>query len=239
MNVDLVKTIAGDGIRLDGALRLPPEKHEPAASDQRANPKGNFDAIICLSGVGSNFYGSTLMEEITPALLNLGAAVLWTNTRGHDGFYTASPSGQRQGAAYEVVDECRLDISAWTEFLVQRGYRRLLLLGHSLGAIKSLYCQAYQSQSAVCGIVAISPPRLSFSAFQNGPASAKFLSAISTAQEHVDAGKPETLLEVDFPFPLLITAGGYLEKYGREERYNILKFSERITCPILFCYGEL
>lgn len=230
MIVDLVKTTATDGIRLDGAL------HVPSAD---AKNTIDVDAILCLHGVASNFYGATMMEEIAPPLLELGAALLWANTRGHDNVHMSYPSGRprRQGAAYETVDECRHDIDAWVNFLVERGFSRIALLGHSLGAIKSVYSQAYQPHEAVSHVIAVSPPRLSYQAFQNGMASARFFEAISTAEQHVEQGQPESLLEVGFPFPLLITAGGYVDKYGKAERYNILQFAHRLSCPTLFCYG--
>ena len=41
-----------------------------------------------------------------------------------------------------------------------------------------------------------------------------------------------------FPFPLLIRAGGYIDKYGPAERYNILRFANRVPSRLLFTYGE-
>jgi len=231
MIVDLVKTTTSDGVRLDGALHLPPHG---------VDPEGGIDAAIFLHGVSGNFYGSTLFEKITPSFLGLGIAVLWGNTRGHDGFNTAITTHQkrRQGAAYETVDECRFDIAAWSNFLFKQGYSRQALCGHSLGAIKAIYNQAHKPLDDVKLIVAMSPPRLSFSAFNNAERSAEFFETTVTATRHVKDGHPNTLMDVKFPFPLLITAGGYLEKYGKEERYNILHFADKVTCPILFTYGQ-
>ena len=47
------------------------------------------------------------------------------------------------------------------------------------------------------------------------------------------------LLEVTFPFPLLIAASSYVDKYGREERYNIVGIADKVSCPCLFTYGQL
>ena len=232
MLVDLVKTTTSDGMRLDAAL------HSPVKT-----PRADFrvDAVVCLHGVGGNFYGGSLFENITPPLLELGIAALWINTRGHDGLHSAVVAGQpcRQGAAYENVDQCRIDIAAWLELLVQRGYQRIGLLGHSLGAVKALYAQAYQPHSTVRAVVAISPPRLSYECFRNGERSDVFFETISTAERHVREGRGDTLVDASFPFPIVITASGYVEKYGRQERYNILRFANKLTCPILFTYGQL
>ncbi len=230
MLVELVKTTTSDGVRLDGALHCP----------ARGISSIGVDAFVFLHGVGGNFYGGSLFENLTASLVELGAAVLSVNTRGHDGMNTAVVTGRRkrQGAAYESVDECRFDVAAWCDFLTQRGYQRIGLLGHSLGAIKAVYAQAHQPHSAVCAVVAASPPRLSYSYFNNGERSSDFFAIIRQAQQHVSNGKSDTLMEVDFPFPIVITAAGYLDKYGREERYNIVEFAGRLTIPTLFVYGQ-
>ncbi len=61
---------------------------------------------------------------------------------------------------------------------------------------------------------------------------------MARAQAHVDQGKPETLMRVKYPFPLLITAAGYLEKYGPAEEYNLLRFANQLPCPALFTFGQ-
>ena len=236
MWAELVKATTSDGVRLDGALHVP--------SNERASQvetRGLPEAVVCLHGVGSNFYGGTMFEELAPRFLEAGVAVLRVNTRGHDGFYIAHTTGGpiRQGAAYEKVDQCRYDINAWLTFLTERGYRRIGLLGHSLGAVKSVYSQAIEPHPAVSHIVAMSPPRLSYRCFQHDLNSARFFEAVKTAEQHVQAGQPGALIQVRFPFPLLITAAGYLDKYGPDERYNIVEYVNRLSCPALFTYGQL
>lgn len=231
MIAELVKTTTSDELRLDGAL------HAAEATESSAS----VDSVLCLSGVASNFYGSTLMEDVLLTLQELGVTVLWANTRGHDGLFTAA-TGQgmkRFGAAMEVVDHCRLDVSAWCDFLVRRDHKRIGLLGHSLGAIKSLYSQAFQPHDAVSRVIAASPPRLSYACFRNGERSTVFTGTIRDAERRVEEGNPNTLMEVPFPFPLIISAAGYLDKYGPQERYNIQTFASRVKVPVHFIYGEV
>lgn len=232
MNVELVSTTTEDGLRLDGAWRQPP------TSDKRDLPA---DAFIFLHGVGSNFYGSSLHESLSAPLLERGAAVLWVNTRGHDGLYTAWVRGRprRLGAAYEIVDECRLDLAAWIGLARQRGCRRIGLVGHSLGAIKAVYAQAHAASDAVTCLVAASPPRLSYTVFKEGSQRDTFLEAMTESQRLVEADQPDKLMEVRFPFPLVISAGTFVDKYGPREHYNIVKFVARVACPLLFTYGGI
>ena len=87
MLVELVNTQTADSLRLDGALLMP--------EGTAANSFG-FEAAILFSGVGSNFYGSTLMEHMAKWLAGSGIATLSVNTRGHDGVSTAAgPGGGR------------------------------------------------------------------------------------------------------------------------------------------------
>lgn len=229
MIVDLVRTQTSDGLRLDGAL------HAAAGTTTSAS----VDAMVCLSGVGSNFYGSTLIERICVRLSENGIAALRVNTRGHDGISTASTTfgGKQQGAAYEIVDDCRLDVSAWIEFLAQQGHTRIGLIGHSLGAIKVLYAQAHEADPRVQKVIAVSPPCLSYQRFQSGDNASEFQSSLSTAEALEAGGQDQQLFPATFPFPLIISANTYLDKYGRADRYDILGFSPKIECPLAFIYG--
>lgn len=230
MHCELIRTQAADGLRLDGAL------FSPAAGSAGMLPT---DAALCLHGVGANFYTSSTLDGLRPTLLNLGLSIAAVNTRGHDTVYMASMAmgRRRQVAAYETVDDCRLDVAAWLKLLRQRNMNRVLLVGHSLGAIKSVYAQSLEQFEQVAGIVAISPPRLSHRAFMNSLASSVYFQSLSTAEDLVRAGKPNELFEARFPFPLLITAAGYVEKYGPAERYNLVNYAPQLPCPALFVYG--
>ena len=151
-----------------------------------------IDAFCLIHGTGSNFYGSTLLESLAERLQELGCGVLRANTRGHDGLSTAATSrgGRRQGAAYEVVDDCRHDIAAWVEWLRQHVGPRVGLVGHSLGAVKCLYAMAHQPKLAVAGVVGLSPPRLSYAWFCESPQGSEFLADFRRAEEMVHAGQP-------------------------------------------------
>jgi pimeloyl-ACP methyl ester carboxylesterase len=200
-----------------------------------------IDACLLVHGTGGNFYGSTLFDSLAERLLAAGVAVLRINTRGHDLMSSgATPrGGLRIGAAYEVVDDCRLDLAAWLGWLKERAWPRIGLLGHSLGAVKCLYTQAHEPDPAVACVIAVSPPRLSHSWFLSGERAREFRETYQRAAALVAAGEPLALVEVRLPLPVIITAGGYVEKYGPDERYNYLRFLERVHCPVLVTLGEV
>jgi hypothetical protein len=228
--VDLVQTTTNDGVRLDAS-------YQAVASP----PTLPLDAAVLVHGTGGNFYSSTLFDALAERLLVLGVGVLRVNTRGHDlmSMATTARGGRRYGAAYEELSGCIHDLPAWVDWLKKQGRSRIGLIGHSSGALKCLYSQAYVPDPAVTRLVAISPPRLSYSWFVQSENGAEFLNTFGQAQALVDSGEPAHLLDVRLPLPFVITAAGYVEKYGPNESYNYLKFIDRLRCSILCTFGEV
>src|SRR5215217_6724330 len=128
MQVDLLDVRTADGVRLHGAYLEP------------ADPAWPTDTVVCVHGTGSNFYSSALFDDLTRHFHSAGVGVLRVNTRGHD--LMSSDAGRRLGAAYEVVDHCIPDLAAWITLVRERFGPRVVLVGHSLGAVKCLYAQA-------------------------------------------------------------------------------------------------
>lgn len=232
MLVDLVHTTTRDGLRLDGAFQ------SPAPASPRA---GAVDAFCLMHGTGGNFYSSSLLESFAERFLELGCAVLRVNTRGHDGISNAQTArgGRRLGAAYEVLDDCRHDLAAWIDWLKQRVGPRIGLVGHSSGAVKCLYALAQEPQLAATCVIALSPPCLSYAWFCASSQGPEFLQTYAVAEQHVQRGQPATLLDVKLPLPYVISAAGYVEKYGPDERYNLLRFIGSVPCPTLVTLGSL
>lgn len=229
MLVELVRTTTADGLRLDGAMQQ---------TDRRAADE-SVDVLLCVHGTGGSFYTSTLFETLAQRFTERGVAVLRVNTRGHDAISTAiTQSGpRRQGAAYERVDDSRHDLRAWTAWLTDRGYQRIGLVGHSLGAVKGIFAVADSLHDAVTRLVALSPPRLSHALFHGGPSAALFHETYDAAVAHVERGQGDTLMHVSFPLPMIITAAGYVEKYGPDEPYDFLKHLPAVDCPTLLTFG--
>lgn len=230
----LVQTVTDDGIKLHGALHP-----ADAIYNSDLSPPPKIDLILFLHGVGSNFYQSALVSRMAPIVNEAGIGLLSANTRGHD-FVFSTGSGESQrwmGSACEIVGECRMDIASWFRTCQKLGFKRIALMGHSLGAVKSIYSQAIQPLGFSC-LIAASPSCLSYSRFKNANQPEPFLNGLNWAESESKAGRPEQLGVVDFPFRLMMTPATYLDKYGVEENYNILKFIPRIEIPFWVGFGE-
>jgi hypothetical protein len=92
---------------------------------------------------------------------------------------------------------------------------------------------------AAAAVIAMSPPRLSYTWFCSSPEGPQFLEAFALAERHVAQGEPAALLEARLPLPFVVTAAGYVEKYGPDERYNYLKFARGVRCPALVTLGAI
>jgi len=230
VQTELVRAVTPDGCTLDGALNRP---------DAGTTVSLGLDAVILIHGTGGNFYSSTFFELLATNLVERGVAALRANTRGHDGISTlvTAKGAVRHGAAYELVDNCRHDLAGWIAWLQQHVGPRIALLGHSLGAVKCLYALAQTPAPPVAAVIAISPPRLSYSWFCQSAQAAAFLDTYRHAEALVRQGQPQALLEVKLPLPFVITASGYLEKYGPDERYNYLNFLAAVPCPTNLLFG--
>ena len=229
MIVELVQTQTSDGLRLHGALNQHPDVDGHAAG-----------VVVCFHGVASNFYTSSMMATLASEIASDQYDVLRVNTRGRDNCCTMATNrgGTRMGAAYEIIDDCRRDVDAWIDLCKSRGYEQVVLLGHSLGAIKVIYAEANDPHEEVSQVIALSPPRLSHMAFINGPRSAEYDQSLAVADQAMAMGQPGKLIDITFPFPLLIAAGSYVDKYGPGERYNILEHVAHLRTPTQVCFGS-
>jgi len=75
------------------------------------------------------------------ALAQRGFQCFVINTRGHDWISRAGNLTEFGGSAYENLEDCLPDLDGAFDYLQQQGYRRFVLIGHSLGAIKSIIYQ--------------------------------------------------------------------------------------------------
>lgn len=228
MHCELVSTKTVDGVVLHGSL----------AETQNESPLG---CILCLPGVAANFYSSSLYCEMQPVFDRAGWNMLRVNTRGHDLAYTAQVNGRtvRLGAAYEIVADAVYDIEAWLQLLIDRGESNIILFGHSLGAVKSVFQAARGLPPEVSGVVAASPPRLAGSVYRKSNVRENYLESLRLAQSNVAQDRPHELIESRFPVPLLISSATYIDKYGPADRYDILKCIPKIKHPVRFVFGEI
>lgn len=228
--VELVHVRTADGLGLDGALRLP----------EATGSTLPIDGCIMVHGRGGNFYGPGLFDDFGDGLLDRGCAVMRINTRGSGEVGLARTETGRLliGSACEVVGQCREDLDTWIGAIAERGYKRIGLWGHSLGALKAIYYQARTHDPRVTCMVAGSPPWLAYEHFMAQPEGPEIAAAYKKAKDLINAGRGTEIFQVAAPLRgTLSTASQYVEKYGPEDNYNILNDLPNVTCPTLVTLG--
>jgi len=234
MKGEIVRTTTDDGLVLHGILYEPREK--PATGC----------AVIHVHGTYSNFYKGNIREHLTSSYNDIGVSFLCVNTRGHDiATDLYGPRGIiRIGGAYEVFQECTLDITAWIKLARERGHDRIVLEGHSLGAMKVMYFLA-QNPNEVDGLILISPP--DHLTLHNERLGDRYDEILELAHEL--AREDESTLMPDDAHFGPISAGSYVSKFGSPEdtgmfTYRDLDLMRRagigaIQCPVMATFGTV
>ncbi|MCI0709557.1 MAG: alpha/beta fold hydrolase [Chloroflexi bacterium] len=145
----------------------------------------------------------------------------------------------RVGAAYERFPDSAADIEAWLETCKQFGYKKIVLMGHSLGCNKVIHYLSQHHPTDVVGIILGSPPDMHALGAKYQP---EHHELIRQAKKLVKAGKPRQLLSD----AVLFSAQTYLSLFEDDEidifpvERNPETFEQlaRITQPILGLMGE-
>ena len=219
---ELCRYAAADGERLHGLLFHPREEA----------PQPGL-ALLMLHGVGGNFYTSHLPLVAEALAGDSGHHAMSTNTRGHDYITRSGGRDQIGGAAFEMLEDCLLDIDAALEFLKGRGYSRFVLVGQSLGSVKSVYYQGTRQRPDVVGAVSYSCPRLFYSSRINQtPQPSR--SGWRRAQAMIDAGRGEELVwDTDSARSRVFSARTYVNKYGPHDNFDLRPKAARLGVPFL------
>lgn len=241
MKVELVDVRTDDGLLLNGALL------EAAKAE---NEVAGADMFLMMHGNGGNFYGP-FYASFAEKLAEMGCGSLRTNNRGHD-IISRGPEARPQpssvfafqeeppqycGVAYENMDDCRRDWRAWIDCLENRGFRNIILWGHSRGAVKTTYYMGIENDPRVKACILASPPWFSYSRWMRSPQAGLFREHLALAQKYVDEGNPNATFWTKVPMEYITGAQNYLRKYGPDEKYNLFNYIEQINCPVLAFTG--
>lgn len=227
MKVELVKVKTEDGFVLNGAF---------LEGQQPRNEAPGVDVFMMMHGNGGNFY-QDFYVEFAEHFARMGCPSVRCNNRGHDVVNKVVDTFDFRGVAYELPHECIPDYRAWIGWLASKGFKNIVLWGHSRGAVKTVYYQGHENDPRLKACIVGSPPWLSYSRFIKSKRSDDFLEKYRLAQKLVSEGNPDGTFWTDLPTYYVAGAACYLEKYGPDEKLNIFKYLDKIQCPVLALTG--
>lgn len=99
--------------------------------------------ILYVLGMSENFYESKFARVIAKQVSNENIDFLFGHNQGSFQIMNLKHMQEDgkiknvlKGAAYEDYDDSNYDIDAWIKFLKDRGYKKIILIAHSLGCNK-------------------------------------------------------------------------------------------------------
>jgi len=235
MFAEYVRTWSRDKLELHGLLYEPKEKAEVV--------------ILHVHGTAGNFYENRFIDAIAEQLVSQEFSFLTGDNRGRDyisdflKMTIESLTSVRIGSAFEVFEESIYDIGGWIDFLADRDYGRIVLEGHSTGALKITYYQSQIQDSRVAGMILMSPS--DDIELQKHLLGQRFEESVRISEEMAKRGRGrEFVPEWFYDFP--ISAKTYLDLFGPASKIGLFRFSDpkfefrelkKIQCPILVFFG--
>ena len=238
MKGEIVRARTADGLALEGLWA------EPASAESGRT------ALLHIHGFGGNFYANPFVGEMGREATARGHAFLTANTRGHDSIaeiHRRNGNGGGYvmgGSAHEEFAACLTDLDSWLDFLRERGRDRVVLCGHSAGAMKSAYYQATRQDVRVRALVFLAPPDLF--GLQAAGFGARWAEDLRQATEWVNAGQGERLMP-DGASPYPISARTYVSYLSANSPANVFNYAApdapfetiaRLRQPLLTVMGS-
>ncbi|MEJ5990891.1 alpha/beta fold hydrolase [Ramlibacter sp. PS3R-8] len=196
--------------------------------------------LLATHGVGNSFTLSGLWRALQVLAARDGWGVAMMNNRGHD--WVAMNAGDRRwiGAAYEKIEDSVLDFQAGQRWLRERGHRRIVMAGHSLGGLKACYTQAHHPVDDVVALAMFSSPRLPDDKVWDWAAHQQLM---ARCEDMVARGRGQELMHVDMPTNTpamkgLMCYATYINKYGPDAATTALRYADRIRVPAFLLAGD-
>lgn len=213
---------------------------------------GNLDAeraYLFVHGLGGTVFSQA---KLLPLLARSRASVLVFGNRGSGivsrfkrrigkGETYASVLG---GKAFERFEDCVDDIEGGVRFLLGKGVKKVVLVGHSTGCQKSVYYLSKKPDPRVVGAVLLAP--MSDYAFEVFTRGTKDLNkAVRVAQNMIAVGKGSAFLPSAIsPHP--ITPARFLSLYTPESKEEIFTYASgkkpatlrKVRVPLLSLLAE-
>jgi len=197
-------------------------------------------AIIWIHGWGVNFYSPTYVM-IGRALAERNYTCIAGNTRMHDIGNVEAWRGEKRirgGGYWGIASEEVRDLAAWIDFAETRGFKQVVLVGHSAGWAAVRSYQAEKQDPRVVGIVLASGQVRA----DTSPADPDQL---AQATRMVAEGRGDDLIRIPKrSFPSFISAATFMDTVNTPPEFKDFFGIQtpnpavtRIHCPLLAFFG--
>ena len=230
---ELVQTTTPDGLTLHGMAFEPVD--------------GGGLWVVHVHGSCGNFYQEPFINPLAEALTAAGVGMLTVNTRGHDAeaYVVGRSAGpQREswqiGTRRDIFGQCVHDLTAWTDLARSHGATRVVLSGHSAGAVKVAHYAAQTDEANLAGLILLSPGDI-LSRSVRGPEDAPLQDQLADARK-LAAENPGAMRPGRF-----LSAAAFLSVFDHPEDAGVFAFSDpevmarsswpKLSLPSLVVFG--
>ena len=193
--------------------------------------------VLHIHGFEGNFYENNFVHVLVKEMEEKGIGFLTVNTRGNGrdtSFNTVDGKGRRIGAKYELLEEAHLDITAWLKYLIDEGYKEIVLQGHSLGTMKAVrYLFEGKYRDKINKLILLCP--FDKKGFMIINVKKNIESLLNMAQEAINEGRGEEFVTPEFDDGDGATSyRTFVSWYKQDELGRMFEFcSPKYNFPIL------
>ncbi len=234
----LVRTLTPDQLELSGFIISPEIKSEVA--------------FLFIHGMYENFYLPLFVQLLYEILTANGYAFLTANTRAHDYLIHCrkwhdkkSFTWETQGGVREIFSNCIYDIEGWLKFLEKNGWKHVVIIGHSHGALKAAYFAINrQNEPRLNAICLISPS--DDVGIQKCNLDKRYDDALVIARKMVSNGRGQDIMP-SWVYGNPMNAAMYLDIFDKNSDLAIFRFDkpsegfhklQNIKVPVLTIFAE-
>lgn len=152
--------------------------------------------VLVVHGMSGNFIENDFADVLGKTLATNKIGMLYGHNRGYNhinDITTKNGKTIRVGAMYERFTDCVFDIEAWVNKVNEFGYKKIILLGHSLGCNKTIHYFSSSKPQNIVGVILASPPDM-VGLFEKTEYQPNHKELLAEAKQNVNDGNPRKLV---------------------------------------------
>lgn len=208
MNIEFIS----DAYTSDG-LKLPMVHFESKKKDI---------CVICIHGMCGTIIDNYFATVWGKLLSEKNIGFIYEHNRGHsieNDIVMKDGSFKRCGCMYEIFEDSIYDIDLAIEVAKAKGYKRIILLGHSYGCNKLIYYY-YKKHPNILGIILASAPDMIGSHLS--AQSDDYNELLKEAKANIDNNNPTKLLHKMVEDYMYMSSGTYYNWFNKDSNLNNL-----------------
>lgn len=185
------------------------------------NSENKDICVICIHGMCANFADNYFASVFGKTLVEQQIGFIYEYNRGHDlenDIVMRNGDFKRCGTMYEIFEDSIYDLDLAIKQAKELGYKRIILLGHSLGCNKVIYYY-YKKKPEIIGIILASAPDMLGA---HKLEEEDYQELLKEAKENIANNEGEKLLHKKVEDYMYVSSSTYYNWYNENSNLNNL-----------------